>query len=107
MNTKAEIQKWCAEILDKRDLGSPGHEVAAYAMWQTFDGGQREVFRQLLFHGPVYDGDICSKSARDSLFQLGLAVRCCYKGEQGYTAASYLAYTVHQRSLDSFQIKAA
>jgi len=99
MLSKSDVQKWAIEILDRPDnYGTAEYNVACYALWKTFDPGQREVFNQLLFHGPVYDGDVCSKVARDSLFPLGLAVRCCFKGEQGYTAASYRAYSVWQRT---------
>lgn len=97
---RREIQNLCAEILDKDDFGSPAFDVACWALWQAMDGGQREVFKQILFKGPVYDGDIASKAARGTLFQLGLAVRCCFKGEPGFTAASYRAYTVYTRSGD-------
>lgn len=49
-----------------------------------------------LVNGPVYDGDIISKVDRDYLLSIGLAVRVCHKGEQGYTAATYFAYSVNK-----------
>jgi hypothetical protein len=52
-----------------------------------------ESLRQLI-NGPVYDGDVISKSLRGDLFKLGLAVRVCFKGEQGYTGATYFAFSV-------------
>jgi hypothetical protein len=75
-------------------FGTPAYDLASWAAWQAMDSGQREVLRQLVFFGPVYDGDIASKSARDTLFPLGLAVRCAHKGDHGYTAATYTAVTV-------------
>ena len=53
----------------------------------------RDQLRQLV-HGPIWDGDVISKARRDMLLTLGLAVRVCLKGEQGYTGATYLAYSV-------------
>lgn len=50
-----------------------------------------------LINGPVYDGDIISKSDRGKLFDLGLAVRTCVNGSQGYTGATYFAFTVNRR----------
>lgn len=47
----------------------------------------REPLEQLR-QGPVWDGDLISKSARDALFGLGLAYRCWVKGEDGYNAAT-------------------
>lgn len=49
---------------------------------------------QQLVSGPIYDGDIISKNSRDFLLRMGLAIRVCCKGEQGYTGATYTAHTV-------------
>jgi hypothetical protein len=38
-----------------------------------------------------------SKTCRDNLIDAELAVRCCFLGEQGYTAATYLAFSVHKQ----------
>lgn len=71
----------------------------AYAkiVWDGLGSAQREVLTQLLFQGPVYDGNIPSKSARDDLISYGLAARVCFLGEQGYTAATYKALPVFER----------
>jgi hypothetical protein len=52
-----------------------------------------------LVNGPVWDGDIISKSCRGQLFECGLAIRVCKNGEQGFTGATYFAYSV----LDAFK----
>jgi hypothetical protein len=59
---------------------------------------QRDGLRQLITQGPVWDGDVSSKAARDDLLQMGLASRACVKGEQGYTVANYRGYDVWQVS---------
>lgn len=66
-------------------------------VWDGLTDGEREQLRQLLFQGPVWDGCVLSKSDRNSLIRYGLATRCCFKGEDGYTAATYLAYSVHKQ----------
>jgi hypothetical protein len=66
-------------------------------VWDGLTGIEREQLRQLLFQGPVWDGSVISKSSRDRLIEYGLAIRCCFKGEQGYTAATYIAYSVHKQ----------
>lgn len=43
----------------------------------------------LVEHGPLWDGDVPSKSGRDKLITAGLAIRVVVKGEDGYTAATY------------------
>lgn len=65
--------------------------------WDGLSEGEREQLRQLLFQGPVWDGCIISKTDRNTLIDYGLATRCCFRGEQGYTAATYLAYSVHKQ----------
>ena len=52
-----------------------------------------EQLRQIV-NGPVWDGDILCKADRSDLFDMGLAVRVCANGEQGYTGATYSAFTI-------------
>jgi len=77
-------------IMDTDD----GYFSGAPIVWDALSSGQREQLNQLLHQGPVWDGNVISKSCRDDLLQYGLAVRCCFMGNQGYTAASYRALTV-------------
>ncbi len=74
-----------------------GYFTYGAVVWDALDSAQREVLRQLLFQGPVWDGNVVSKAARDDLIDYGLATRCCFLGEQGYTAATYTAYSVHKQ----------
>lgn len=75
-------------------------------VWDALPPGHKEQLKQLFYQGPVYDGSVISKSARDDLLKLGLAVRCCFMGEQGFTAASYAAYSVvKQWKAEPFRIK--
>lgn len=46
----------------------------------TSSGAVRDTLRCLFFHGPTWDGNLPSKSARDALCRLGLAHH-----EFGYT----------------------
>jgi hypothetical protein len=78
-------------------LTDDGYFTYGGLVWDALDSGQREVLRQLLFQGPVWDGNVPSKRARDDLIDYGLATRCCFLGEQGYTAATYLAFAVWQQ----------
>lgn len=56
----------------------------------------KEIIEQLeqLVNGPVWDGNVISKSDRGVLFDMSLAIRVCCKGEQGYTGATYTAFTI-------------
>lgn len=83
----------------------PQHEQASLcgldkAFWEprrTWRTRLRQFF-SVLFRGPVWDGNVISKCDRSDLIDYGLAVRCCFMGEQGYTAATYLGGSVFNHS---------
>ena len=56
---------------------------------RPLDSNEREVFRQLFFHGPTWDGDVASKTGRDGLVDRGLAVR--REGWQTLSEAGFIA----------------
>lgn len=66
-------------------------------VWDALSPAQRAVLKQLLFQGPVWDGNVVCKSARDVLIHYGLASRCCFLGEPGYAVATYLALAVFEQ----------
>lgn len=49
---------------------------------------------QQLVNGPIWDGNIISKSDRGILFEMGIATRVCCKGEQGHTGSKYIGYSI-------------
>lgn len=55
-----------------------------------------EQLSQLVVQGPVWDGDVISKSDRNYLFDLKLATKVMLRGEMGYTAANYMGGFVLQ-----------
>lgn len=92
------IEASLAEIKTIRDADAETTDYDVYdglmfALWSGFGSAHREVLKQLLTK-PTWDGDICSKSARDDLIDWGLATRCCFNFEQGFTTATYLAGSV-------------
>jgi hypothetical protein len=53
-----------------------------------FSGAQASTLVALHDNGPLFDGDLPSKSGRDLLVGSGYAERVVVKGEQGYNACS-------------------
>lgn len=49
----------------------------------------REQLWQLHAHGPIWDGDLISKTDRDSLLQIGACAKVCVRGEDGFNACTY------------------
>ena len=76
-------------ILDRSDTCADEVRVAHYVVERELSATHKDMLRQLCNDGPVWDGDVLSKAARDQLLEQGLASRVIYKGEFGYTAATY------------------
>ena len=62
----------------------------------TLSGAEIDDLIALVECGPLEDGDVPSKSGRDSLIEKGLAVRVVVKGQDGYTAATYAGARVYK-----------
>ena len=62
---------------------------------QDFTGGELDTLIALVEHGPVFDGDVPSKTGRDTLLRMGFAVKTVVKGESGYQV-------VTQKGLDAY-----
>lgn len=60
---------------------------------------------QQLVNGPIWDGNIISKNHRGILFEMGLAMRVCCKGEQGHTGAKYIAYSILKKMKENQRAK--
>lgn len=69
----------------------PDYEAAARAVWATLTGAEKDVLIALCKHGPLWDGDVPSKTGRDALVGKGLAARIVIKDCQG----GYQAATAH------------
>jgi hypothetical protein len=83
------------------------YESYAPIVWDALNSAEREVLNHLLYQGPVCDGNVISKQARDALITYGLAVRVCCYGESGFTGCSYLGETVFKAGkAEPFTIKA-
>lgn len=52
-------------------------------------GAELDTLVALVENGPLWDGDVPSKSGRDSLIERGFASRVIVRGEDGWQAATY------------------
>ena len=55
-----------------------GYFSGAPIVWDALSSGQREQLNQLLHQGPVWDGNVISKSCRDDLIDYDLASAIMY-----------------------------
>ncbi len=70
-------------------------------------GAEIDTLVALIEHGPIEDGDVPSKSARNDLIVKGLAFKCVANGEDGYQAATYLGKDVYKAKFNGSTIKEA
>jgi hypothetical protein len=84
------------EIIRRGQFADKGYFEYVHIVACLLDKRLHESLTQLV-NGPVWDGDVVSKSMRDELIGLGLATRICCKGEQGYTGATYFGGSVSKR----------
>jgi len=59
-------------------------EVAA-----NLNTGHKEVMSACRKEGPLFDGDVPSKSHRDDLVKIGAVAKVWANGDQGYNALTY------------------
>lgn len=63
---------------------------------QAMDGAERDCIRASYKHGPLFDGDVPSKSARDRLLGKGYMAKVVVKGDDGYNACTHKGAWAHR-----------
>lgn len=63
---------------------------------QAMSGAEKDTLRAAWTCGPLDDGDVPSKNARDTLVQDGFMVRVVVRGEQGYNACTYKGHAAYR-----------
>lgn len=70
-------------------------EFAEYlAEWNSLSGSAKDTLCALHTAGPLWDGDVPSKSGRDELLKKKLAAKIIVKNEEGYQACTYRGHRV-------------
>jgi hypothetical protein len=79
-------------------------EAAPSVRDASMTGAELDTLVALVEVGPLWDGDVPSKTGRDGLLRKGLAVRVVVKGADGWQAATYAgrdAYKAHFDNADT------
>lgn len=92
-------KQFLAEMVRRGSVAEKGYFEYAHIVACELPKHLRESLACFV-DGPVWDGDVPSKEHRSALFELGLLVRVCVRGQQGYTGATYFAYAVNRRLQD-------
>lgn len=72
---------------DSNDSISDG--VKFISKIQELKDNEKDVLIAIFEYGPLYDGDVPSKSGRDILLCDGFASKVVVKGEEGFNACTY------------------
>ena len=86
------IKELLAVIHSDLSLDSPEEiktNIELIAKVQEMNSGEREMIIATFNQGPLYDGDVPSKSARDTLVSDGFISKVIVKGEDGFNACTY------------------
>lgn len=89
----------CLSMVIGQDQCSDAYEVACFALGKAMSTTHIEQLGHLVKNGPLWDGDVISKSARNDLIEWGLAGRALVKGQEGYTVANYRGNNVYRAML--------
>lgn len=73
------------DLMDKNEIAELVHTIDFAKRFRRL----HEALYQLHSHGPVWDGDVISKSERDELLFIGACEKVCVKGEDGFNACTY------------------
>lgn len=63
---------------------------------QELNSAERETLLCAWKHGPLFDGDVPSKTARDSLMKTGFMCKVVVKGNDGYNACAQRGHWAHK-----------
>jgi len=86
-------KEFLKEVIERGSKADDGYFQFAHIVAVLLPKNLHEQLAQLVGN-PTWDGDVLAKSLRDELFYYGLAIRVCINGEQGYTGATYFAFSV-------------
>ena len=89
-------KEFLKEVILRGSKESKGYFEYAHIAAILLPKNLHEQLEQLV-RNPTWDGDVICKSLRTELFDYGLAVRVCANGEQGYTGATYFAFSILKR----------
>lgn len=56
---------------------------------ESLSGGSIDCLIAAFTQGPLFDGDVPSKTGRDALLEYGMVAKVVVNGEEGYNACTY------------------
>lgn len=93
---KTELIEQASKYLREKGQLDYYNDLVCFALWHLLSSGAKDNLIALVKNGPLYDGDVPSKSGRDELLDLRLCSKAVVRGDTGYQVANYLGWKVAQ-----------
>ena len=74
---------------------------------KDFSGAELDTLIALVERGPLFDGDVPSKTGRDTLLKMGFAIKTVVRGQTGYQAATMSGVEAYLRRYNADTIAEA
>lgn len=74
---------------------------------KDFTGAELDTLIALVERGPLFDGDVPSKTGRDTLLKMGFAVKTVVHGECGYQTATMKGVEIYLKRYNADTIQEA
>ena len=97
--TVNEINEIFAILHIDVDLSTADEIKEAFRIICTADkmnSAERDTLRAAYWDGPLFDGDVPSKTGRDALLDMGFIVKVVVGGEEGFNACTYAGASAYR-----------
>lgn len=87
-----KLEALLESIHESADLSTSEELVRALKLIirvQEMNSAERDTIRAAFRNGPLYDGDVPSKSSRDVLVEDGFIAKVVVRGSDGFNACTY------------------
>lgn len=74
---------------------------------KDFTGGELDTLIALVERGPLFDGDVPSKTGRDTLLKMGFAIQTVVHGQCGYQTATMKGVEIYLKRYNADTIQEA
>lgn len=100
-NIKESQLTVAVRAVQQAEFDSPEWEVAVDSVLSLMPFGLREELTNVVSNGPLWAGDSIGKAQIKMLLELGFIQEAVCKGEQGFSGATRLGYSVYKRGLET------
>ena len=91
--------------LNTKDEQNKNLEIITDCMDFECESTVTDTLYGMFEHGPLYDGDVCSKQERDRLLEKGYCSKVVVKGQDGFNACTYKGQRLYRCLKAKYKIR--